>query len=183
MSQKLSEIELKNSIEALLFVSGDGLSARDISDGLKEPTRRVKDTLQQLVEDYTHKSGGIQIEYKSGKYRFKTSPSVFTNIQDFLKEKKQETLSKTMLEVLAIVAYKQPITQSEVDDLRGVKSRSLVTSLSYKKLIKSIGQKETPGRPTLYGTTREFLDYFSLKSLKDLPALKELKELNFDELG
>ncbi len=177
-----NQINLKNSIEALLFISGEGLTSKDISDGLQEPIKKIREALNILVEDYMAKSGGIYIEKKQGKYQFKTTASTFNSIQYFIKERKKETLSKVMLEVLAMVAYKQPITQFEIDDLRGVKSRSLIASLLYKKLIKSTGQKETPGRPTLYGTTSNFLTYFNLRSLQDLPELRELKELNLDDI-
>ena len=87
-----------------------------------------------------------------------------------------------MLETLAIVAYKQPITQFEIDELRGIKSRSLIASLISKNLVRFVGYKETVGKPTLYGTTRVFLDRFGLGSLKDLPDLKEVKTLDFEEL-
>ena len=182
MTAKQVSPALKNSVEALLFISGEGLSPEDISEGLQTPANKIKDTLKLLVDDYAKKSGGIYLEKKAGKYQFRTSPSVFGNIQAFLKEKKKETLSRAMLEVLAIVAYKQPITQFELSELRGINSRSLVTSLVYKKLIEPFGQKETPGRPSLYRTTKHFLERFSLKTLKELPELKELKELNLEDL-
>ncbi len=178
----INEKSLKDSVEALLFVSGDGLSPKDISEGMQKPTKKIREALDSLVKEYTERSGGIYIEQRGDKCRFKTSPSAFNDIRFFLKEKKKETLSKAMMEVLAMVAYKQPITQFEIDELRGVKSRSLITSLLYKKLVKSVGQKETPGRPTLYGTTKEFLMHFSLKSLKDLPEIRELKELNLEDI-
>ena len=178
----MTDKELQRSIEALMFISGDGLAPKDIADGLNQSSQRIKAALNVLVEEYIQKAGGIYIESKGGKYQFKTAPSIFEHIQLFLKEKKKETLSRAMLEVLAIVAYRQPITQFELDELRGVKSRSIVTALVSKKLVKIMGQKETAGRPTIYGTSREFLEYFGLKSLRDLPELKELKELNFDEL-
>ena len=173
---------LKDSVEALLFVSGDGLSTKDISAGMQRSPKEIREALDSLIKEYAQRSGGIYIEKESNKYRFKTSSATFSNIQFFLKERKKETLSKAMTEVLAMVAYKQPITQFEIDDLRGVKSRSLITSLIYRKLIRSVGQKETPGRPTLYGTTKEFLMRFSLKSLKDLPEMRELKELNLEDI-
>ena len=173
---------LKQSIEALLFVSGDALSLKEVSLGLGEPMNRIRSMLEELMNEYSGRKGGIFIEKKGNHYQFKTNPLVFQAIRLYLKETKKERLSKSVLETLAIVAYKQPITQFEVDKLRGVRSRPLVVSLISKNLVRPVGQKETVGRPTLYGTTKIFLDQFGLGSLKDLPELREVKALDFQAL-
>lgn len=174
--------QLASVIEALLLISGSGISLLEISKGLKIDSSKVKIVLDSLIDDYLERDGGIAISESGGKYSFVTKPQVFPFIQDFLSEKKRDTLSRSMLETLAIIAYRQPITLFEVDEIRGVNSRSLVTSLVSKKLVKSMGQKEAPGRPMLYGTTKDFLVYFGLNSLEELPPPAEVKELNFEEL-
>lgn len=180
MSEEISD--LKSVVESLVFVSGQGMSANDIAQGLAETKENIKMVLDTLVDDYLERDGGILIQESGGIYKFITKPNTYEKIQLFLKQKKKETLSKAMLETLAIITYKQPVTLFEIEEIRGVNSRSLVTALITKKLVKPIGQKETPGRPTLYGTTKDFLQYFGINSLEELPAPQEVKELDFEEL-
>lgn len=175
-------LKLKSSVEALLFISGEGLNAKDISHGLQAEEDDVRMVLDTLVEDYLERDGGIFIEQSGNRYRFKTKAQVYPDIQMFLKEKKEKTLSKSMLETLAIITYKQPLTLYDIEEIRGVKSRPIVTSLMQKQLVRTMGQKEAPGKPMLYGTTKEFLHYFGLNSLEELPSPQEVKEFNFDEL-
>ncbi|MCB1145608.1 MAG: SMC-Scp complex subunit ScpB [Leptospiraceae bacterium] len=174
--------QLTSLIEALLLISGGGMSVNEIANGLGFEASDVKIALDSLVDDFLERDGGIIISESGGRYRFATRPEVFPMIRNYLKEKKRDTLSRSVLETLAIIAYRQPITLFEIDEIRGVNSRSLVTSLISRKLVKPIGQKEAPGRPTLYGTTREFLEYFGLNGLEELPPPAEVKELNFEEL-
>lgn len=173
---------LKSIIEAVLFISGDGISPGEIARNLNEREDHIRMILDTLADDFHEREGGIMIKETSGKYRFVTVSGVFPFIQKFIGEKKKETLSKSMLEVLSIIAYKQPITSVEIDDIRGVNSRSLVTALVSRNLVRSMGQKEAPGRPTLYGTTKEFLEYFGIARLADLPSPKEVKEMDFNDL-
>jgi len=181
----MSELEpnqLKAAIEALIFVSGDGLNIREIATGLNEEPERVETVLNSLVDEYLERDCGLIITEVAGKYRFATTPMVYEQIRSFIHNKKKHTLSKSMLETLAIITYKQPITLLEIEEIRGVNSRSHVTGLLNKKLIKVTGYKEAPGKPGYYGTTREFLEYFGLQNLQELPSPKEVKELNFEEL-
>jgi len=181
----MSELNLqkiKAAVEALIFVSGDGLTAREIAAGINEEQSRVETVLNSLVDEYHERDCGIIIVEAAGKYRFGTSSEVYEQIRSFIHNKKKTTLSRSMLETLAIITYKQPITLLEVEEIRGVNSRSHVTGLLNKKLIKVTGYKEAPGKPGYYGTTREFLEYFGLQNLQELPSPKEVKELNFEEL-
>lgn len=174
--------KLKANIEALLFVSGDGLTLKEISDGLERSKEESETVLHSLIDDYLEREGGIFIKESAGKYRFVTTPEVFDSIRGFLQSKKKHTLSRAMLETLAIITYKQPITLFEIEEVRGVNSRTLVTGLINRKLVKVAGQKDAPGKPSFYATTKEFLQYFGLNSLQELPPPKEVKELNFDEI-
>ena len=180
--KRLTGQGIKQSVEALLFISGEGLSLKEVSLGLGESQDKIKNVFKKLMDEYSKREGGIFIEKQGEHYQFKTSPSVFQTIQVFLRETKKEKLSRSTLETLAIVAYRQPVTQSEIDELRGVKSRTLIASLISKNLVRPSGYKRTVGKPTLYRTTRAFLDEFGLGSLKDLPELKEVKSLDLEEL-
>ncbi len=173
---------LKAAVEGLLFISGSGLTLAEIASGLGEESDQVKIALDSLIDEYAERESGISIQEISGKYTFTTQPDIYPAIQNFLRQKKKETLSKTTLETLAIVTYKQPITLPEIEEIRSASSRAQIIALQQKKLIKSVGQKETVGKPTLYGTTKEFLRYFGLNSLDELPPPQDVKELNFDEL-
>ncbi len=173
---------LKSVIESILFVSGDSLSVSEITAGLQEITKNVQIAMDSLKNDYLERDSGVFIHESGGKYQIRSSPHTFNYIRKFLGHRKKETLSKAMTEVLAIIVYKQPITRVEIEKCRGVKSGYLINVLISKNLIKAVGQKEVPGRPTLYSVTKDFLHYFGLKSLDDLPPLQEVKELNFDEI-
>ena len=173
---------LKAAVEGLLFISGSGLTLAEISSGLGEDSGQIKIALDSLIDEYAERESGISIQEISGKYTFTTQPDIYPAIQNFLRQKKKETLSKTTLETLAIVTYKQPITLPEIEEIRSASSRAQIIALQQKKLVKSVGQKETVGKPTLYGTTKEFLRYFGLNSLDELPPPQDVKELNFDEL-
>ncbi|MDH5719232.1 MAG: SMC-Scp complex subunit ScpB [Spirochaetia bacterium] len=173
---------LKNTVEALIFISGDGITISEISKGIDKPKDEIKIVLDSLIDEYAEKDGGIILNQNSDKYYFSTNASIYNDLKSFIAEKKKETLSKAMLETLAIIAYKQPVTLTEVEEIRGVNSRAFITALTSKKLIKQTGRKEIPGKPALYSTTKEFLDYFGLSQITELPPLKEIKELNFEEL-
>lgn len=173
---------LKAAVEGLLFISGSGLTLAEISSGLGEDSGQIKIALDSLIDEYAERESGISIQEISCKYTFTTQPDIYPAIQNFLRQKKKETLSKTTLETLAIVTYKQPITLPEIEEIRSASSRAQIIALQQKKLVKSVGQKETVGKPTLYGTTKEFLRYFGLNSLDELPPPQDVKELNFDEL-
>ncbi|MCS6972356.1 MAG: SMC-Scp complex subunit ScpB [Turneriella sp.] len=173
---------LKAVIEGLIFASGSGLSLAEIAAGLGVKAEEAKIALDSLIDDYREREGGIFIQEVSGKYQFATDPKVYAPIQNFLRYKKKETLSKSMLETLAIITYKQPITLPEIEEIRNASSRAQLIALQQKKLVKVIGHRETPGRPALYGTTKEFLRYFGLNSLDELPPPQDVKQLNFDEL-
>lgn len=173
---------LKSAIEGLIFVSGHGLTLAELSTGLGENSEQLKIALDSLIDDYAERESGIAIQEVSGRYTFTTEPRIYPAIQTFLRHKKKETLSKTTLETLAIITYKQPVTLPEIEEIRAAASRTQLLALTQKKLVKSVGHKETVGKPTLYGTTKEFLRYFGLNSLDELPPPQDVKELNFDDL-
>ncbi|MGE8722105.1 SMC-Scp complex subunit ScpB [Leptospira terpstrae] len=173
----------KGLLEALLFLSSDPikLSALAKSAGIEKTVAR--ELLDELILDYQEKEGGFLLREIAGGYQFITNQKYSEILAHIFKDKKRETLSRGTLDTLAIIAYKQPITLTELDEIRGVSSRAMVASLMSKKLVKAVGQKEVPGRPTLYGTTNEFLLHFGLSKLTDLPTPVEVKELKFEEFS
>ncbi len=172
----------KGLIEALVFLSSEPVKINSLSDSSGFEKSDVRDILDELILDYEEKSGGILLKEIAGGYQFLTNEIYHEKLGNIFKEKRRESLSRGTMETLSIIAYKQPITLPEIEETRGVSSRAMVTTLLSKKLIKPIGQKEVPGRPTLYGTTPEFLIHFGLNKLSDLPSPVEVKELQFDDL-
>lgn len=172
----------KGLIEALIFASSEPVRLSQVADLVGIDKVYAREILDELVLDYVERNAGIVIKEIANAYQFQTNEKYFQELGKIFKEKRRETLSKSTLDTLAIIAYKQPITLSEIDEIRGVSSRAMVTTLIAKKLVKPVGQKEVPGRPTLYGTTNEFLIHFGLNKLSDLPSPVEVKELNLDNL-
>lgn len=187
---EFSEISMKDQyksiIESLLFVSGEPLSLKDLVHNLEIEEKYLKELLGEMMEEYDQRARGIKLIPINGAYQLVTKPVNSDNIQKLIKKNTRQTLSQASLESLAIIAYKQPITRVEIEDIRGVKSDSAIQRLIERDLIVEVGRKEVPGRPILYGTTDEFLRHFGLVDLKQLPSLdlytdeediKELKKL------
>lgn len=169
---------LAAQIEALLFVTGDnGLSFSQLQFLTEEPAEAVEQAITDLMQQFEEDGRGIVLKQLAGVYRLVTKPEMAETIQKLVENPTVQALSQASLEVLAIVAYKQPITRVELEDLRGVKSEKALATLAGKGLIRECGRAEGTGRAILYGTTAEFLDYFGLKNLDELPPLPE----EFDE--
>ncbi|MCT8334947.1 SMC-Scp complex subunit ScpB [Leptospira sp. 85282-16] len=173
----------KGLLEALLFLSSDPIKLSALAKSAGIEKTEARELLDELILDYQEKEGGFLLREIAGGYQFITNQRYSEILAHIFKDKKRETLSRGTLDTLAIIAYKQPITLTELDEIRGVSSRAMVASLMSKKLVKAVGQKEVPGRPTLYGTTNEFLLHFGLSKLSDLPTPVEVKELKFEEFS
>ncbi|TGK88408.1 SMC-Scp complex subunit ScpB [Leptospira bourretii] len=171
----------KGLLEALLFLSSDPIKLSALAKSAGIEKTEARELLDELILDYQEKEGGFLLREIAGGYQFITNQKYSEILAHIFKDKKRETLSRGTLDTLAIIAYKQPVTLTELDEIRGVSSRAMVASLMSKKLVKAVGQKEVPGRPTLYGTTNEFLLHFGLSKLTDLPTPVEVKELKFEE--
>lgn len=168
--------EVKAIIESLLFTSGEPLSRDVISEILQIDKKTTSRILDDMKDDYVRDRRGIQMVEFNNKYQLGTRPEHDKFIRKLLKTQSKQSLSRAAVETAAIIAYKQPITRMGVDSIRGVKCDRIIASLVEKKLIKEVGRMDTPGRPILYGTTDEFLKYFGLKYLSDLPKLQDIKE-------
>ncbi len=168
--------QLIGAIEALIFVSGDPLPINRLVEVLDVSKEEVRKGIEDLSQKYIETGSGIQLMEVAGGYQLRTSPVHSVYVNRFLERKKKSTISGAAMETLAIVAYKQPITRAEMEAIRGVGVDGVLKSLLDKRLIKVVGTKEVPGKPNLYGTTKHFLEYFGINSLKDLPPVEDLSE-------
>lgn len=179
----MDDKEIKAVIEALLFVSGEPLSADRFKSVLEEVDKgKIKGLLWELQHEYEMRLSGLRIAEVAGGFQIVTRPELAQWIKKLKKVKQSSRLSRPSLETLAIIAYKQPIVKAEIEDIRGVDSTGVLKGLLDKRLIKIIGRKDVPGKPILYATTKEFLQYFGLKDVSDLPTLKEFTDF-MEEAG
>ncbi len=163
-------------IEAIVFASGKGIAKTEILEKLDITKKRLDAIVEDLEEKYAPEKGGIVFLETAGTLRFVTAPDVGEQVAEVLKPLKERELSRSLLEVMAIVAYKQPVTRLEIDDIRSASSDYAITMLLKANLITVIGRKDAIGRPLLYGTTDDFLVKFQLKDLSELPSVKEVQE-------
>jgi segregation and condensation protein B len=173
----VARTHLKGLLEALIFASDSPIKANELAKSAAAPSEDVKHLLGQLKEEYTTR--GMQLAEVAGGWSFRTNASYAPFVRDLTKQKPVK-LSRAQIETLAILAYRQPITRPEIDEIRGVDSGATLKMLLERDVVKILGKKDEPGRPLLYGTTTAFLELFSLKSLKELPTLREFTELNED---
>lgn len=169
--------DLKNIIESFLFVAEGPLTVDRIHSILAHIDRKeIRDALNELSEEYEARKGGVHLRVIAGGYQIRTRPEY----KDWIKRLIQPRafrLSKAALETIAIIAYKQPIIRSDIEHIRGVDCGGILRMLLERKLIRVLGRKEIPGRPLIYATTKQFLEVFDLKDLKDLPTPKEIESL------
>lgn len=172
--------EAKRILEALLFVSDKPVSIDTLKEVLKdvEPTE-VRALIEELNNEYASSGRSFQIKEIAGGFQMLTDP-VYSKWISALYKKGPDRLTGPSLETLAIIAYKQPITRSEIEVIRGVNVDGVLHTLEERQLIRTKGRLEAPGRPILYATTNEFLQHFGLKSLDELPKLKEFQETDLD---
>ncbi len=166
---------MKGIIEGLLYVQGDqGLTLEQIKTILEIDEETAKQLVLSLKQDYINEDRGLRINYLGNSFKLTTKEEHKEYYQKLLENPKNNLLSNAALETLAIIAYNEPITRGEVDEMRGVDSVYVVRRLLAKGLIKECGKSEKPGHPILYKTTDEFLDYFNLSSKEDLPKIEQL---------
>jgi segregation and condensation protein B len=176
-ARRLSEARVRTIVETLLFLAERPLSADDIRLVTGVDPIRIEKALDQLSGHHREGISGIVLHEVAGGWQLRTSPDNAEFARRFLRVKPQR-LTRAALETLAIVAYRQPVTRPEIEEVRGVDCGAVVKALLERRLVKILGKKEEPGRPILYGTTREFLEFFSLKDLASLPTLREFHELS-----
>ena len=175
--REISNIELKAIIESLIFVADEPIGAKAIADIVDMDREAVEGAIQDLVEDYQARPGGLQLREIAGGWQIATRPEHHEHIRAYLKSKPSAKLSLASLETLAVIAYRQPVTVPEILEIRGVQSPSAIKTLLDKRLIVAKGRKETVGRPMMYGTSKEFLIQFGLKDLSELPSMEDFQDL------
>ncbi len=171
---------IKHIVEAVLLAAGKPLSLEQLlgvfGDGEKPELDELRDALTALQEDYAER--GVELVEVASGFRIQVSRTMEPWVSR-LTEEKPARYSRALLETLALVAYRQPITRGEIEDIRGVSvSSSIMKTLQEREWVRVVGHRDVPGRPAMYGTTRQFLDYFNLKGLDDLPTLMELRDID-----
>jgi segregation and condensation protein B len=170
--------ELKAILETLLFVSHEPVTVDRLAAVLDSvPKVELRQALRGLQQDFETTGRGLQIVELAGGFQIVTRPDYGPWIKRFEKSKPAPKLTRSALETLAIIAYKQPLVRSEIELIRGVETSGVLRTLLERKLVRMVGRKDMPGRPILYGTTKTFLQHFGLRDLAELPPLREFKEL------
>ena len=173
----MEEERLKSILESLLFAAGEPVSIARLSAALDDlPKGEIQKALTAMTTDYAAQNRGLTLEEVAGGFQLRTLKEHSQYVRRLLAARPPR-LSRPLLETVAIIAYRQPITRPELEQLRGVDSGGVLETLLEKRLIKIAGRKEAPGRPIIYATTPEFLETFGLKDLDSLPDLKEFQEI------
>jgi segregation and condensation protein B len=176
-SRRLSDARVGVILEALLLVADRPVSVEQLHEATGIDRPRLTEGLQGLATSITSRAGGVSLVEVAGGWQLRTEASTVEYVRRFLRVCPQR-LTRAAVETLAIIAYRQPVTRPEIEEIRGVDSAAVVKALLDRRLIKILGKKEEVGRPILYGTTREFLEFFALKDLSALPTLHEFQELS-----
>ena len=171
-------MNLKGVLEGILFVVGDeGINVKDLLDILNISKDELKKLIIELKEDYEKDDRGIRLSILGDAFKLTTKKEHKEYYEKLLKSESNNTLSNSAIETLAIIAYNEPITRIEVDEIRGVASAPMIRKLVAKGFIKEVGKSDLPGRPNLYKTTSEFLDYFNMSSINELPKIDNVEEI------
>jgi segregation and condensation protein B len=167
-------------IEAILFLESEPVNEGFLVkvSGLAKP--EVQDALDKLKEMYSKAEHGLELVLRGGGYQLSLKNYLLEHLQPYYGKKNEARLSRAALETLSIIAYSQPVTRSEIESIRGVSSDAMIKLLLSKNFIKEVGKKDVPGKPTQYGTTKEFLLHFNLNSISDLPKLDEIERRRFE---
>lgn len=158
-------------LESLLFIADEPVEIDHLAEILGLDKEAIAGAIEELAQEYSGR--GIRLQRFGGKVQMVSAPEVAPYVEKFLETKPSRKLSQAALETLAIIAYLQPVTRAQIEAIRGVNSDSIIRALLSKGLIEEVGHLDSPGRPALYGTTFQFLSYFGLESLEDLPPLEE----------
>lgn len=171
----------KAALEALLFAWGDPLSEKEIQDALSLTAIEVRSLLEELKKEMEKSDRGLRLVNVEDSYQISTKPELFESIAAYAKKNQTKNLTNAALETLSIVAYKQPVLKSDIEEIRGVRCDQVLKSLEKADLIAVLGRREIPGRPKVYGTTEVFLRKFGLSGLDDLPKVDDLEQKEAEE--
>ncbi len=177
----MNKQSVKSVLESLLFVWGEPLEASAAAELFDMPAKDMLFIFRELASDYEERGSGLRLREADGAFQLCTASENDDYITRFCTPVKEKRLSQASLEVLAIIAYKQPVTKPQIDAVRGIKSDRVIENLLKRGLIEEKGRSQAIGRPVLYGTTRDFLLQFGFESLKDLPQLDDVDSLVIEE--
>ena len=177
----MEDKEAKTIIESLLFMAGEPMTLDSLRKTIEIDKYNTERLVRELIGDYSIKNTGLLIVEVAEGFQMVTNPACAPWVKKLLSTAAPKRLTQSSIETLSIVAYKQPIIKAEIEAIRGVNSDGVVKTLLERRLVKILGRKEAPGRPLMYGTTKEFLQYFGLKDLSGLPTLKEFNETDIPE--
>ncbi len=181
--QMYSKKTMKSALETMMFMWGEPLEVKDAAEVLEADRREVRELFKELMEEYEQEGRGIRIREVDDAFGYVTFVENELFVKKLCTPVRVRRLSQAALEVLAIIAYRQPVTRSEIDSIRGIKSERVIDGLMDKGLIEIRGRSEGVGRPLIYATTKEFLKKFGFASLKDLPEVPEYEEMRREREG
>ena len=169
--------QVRSALESMMFVWGEPLAVRTAADVLNVSEAETKEAFEALMEEYDQEQRGIRVRRINKGYQFVTAEENGTYIERLCTPVKRRRLSQSALEVLAIIAYKQPVTKGEIEAIRGIRCDRVIEGLMNKDLVEVKGRSEAIGRPNLYGTTDAFLRYFDLEDIKQLPDIQDIEQV------
>jgi len=172
-----TEKTIKSAFESMLFVWGDPLDAKIAAAAMNIDKQKAQDIFTDLMKEYEDRGSGLRIREINGSFQFVTNEDNFDYIRAVCTPVKERRLSQAALETLAIVAYKQPVTKSEIDSIRGIRSDRVLDGLTNKGLVEERGRGSGVGRPVLYGTTDNFLTHLDMKDLNELPVIDDIEDV------
>lgn len=175
------EKQMRSALESMMYVWGEPLDVKSAAEIFDVPWQEVYACLKELQETYENEGRGIRIREVNKCFQFVTAEENASYIRKLCTPVKQKRLSQSALEVLAIIAYKQPVTKSEIEAIRGIKCDRVIDGLQKKDLVKGVGRSDGVGRPLLYGTTDRFLKNFGFESLEELPEIEEISSVIGEE--
>lgn len=167
-------------IEAILYLEGEPIALQAISEISGLSLEITEEVLKKLQEEYSKESSGIEISMQAGGYLIMPKKELWGSLKTRYGKRNEGKLSKAAMETLSIIAYSQPVTRVDIEAIRGVSADNMIRLLLEKELIKEVGKKDVPGKPTMYGTTKEFLKVFNLNSISDLPKLSDEEKERFE---
>ena len=173
------EKEMQAAIEAILFTMGESVEAARIAQALECPEKKIHEVIGRMAEGYEQEMRGIRIIRLENSYQLCTKKEYYETLIRIARIPRKVVLTDVLLETLAIIAYKQPVTKLEIEKIRGVKSDHAVNKLVEYELVAEVGRKDAPGRPILFGTTENFLRHFGVDSVDDLPVIDPLRKEDF----
>lgn len=179
--QMASKKTIKSAIESMMFVWGKPLDIKDVADVFNIDKKEIYEYFKELQEEYEQEGRGIVIREVNKSFQFVTRKENLDYIERLCTPVKHKRLSQSALEVLAIVAYKQPVTKGEIEAVRGIRCDRVIEGLAKKNLVAEVGRSDAVGRPILYGTTDAFLKQFGFETLKELPAIEDIEGVLSDD--